>query len=267
MAFRSNGRHARIVLAALVISACSMRCQAAPDAAKPSSTENLGSQLLDDDALRQLLDGAKQYGARQEQDGNTLPSERQPSLLPDVDKLRELVEPKKPAIPDGEDLGQPSGSPLVRISNRMAQASELIETQSTDGETTAVQQEIVTELDKLIEQLSKQCSKCSGSCNKPGTQQTQSSTPKPGQGKKPSKPGAQSPPQQSTVNAGGESAAQPGEMTDSETVKQLWGQLPERLRQQLLQSSADEFLPKYREELEQYFRRLAEEQSDGANGQ
>jgi hypothetical protein len=33
------------------------------------------------------------------------------------------------------------------------------------------------------------------------------------------------------------------------------------LRQQLLQSTADEFLPKYRTELEQYFRRLAEEQS------
>ena len=47
----------------------------------------------------------------------------------------------------------------------------------------------------------------------------------------------------------------------SELVKDLWGQLPQRMREQLLQSSDDEFLPKYRQELEEYFRALAEEQA------
>ena len=45
-------------------------------------------------------------------------------------------------------------------------------------------------------------------------------------------------------------------------VKALWGNLPERDRQQMVQSFSDEFLPKYELEIEQYYRRLSEEQGD-----
>ena len=45
-------------------------------------------------------------------------------------------------------------------------------------------------------------------------------------------------------------------------VKDLWGQLPPHAREQLLQSSSDEFLPQYELEIEKYYRRLAEEQQD-----
>ena len=41
-------------------------------------------------------------------------------------------------------------------------------------------------------------------------------------------------------------------------IKQVWGELPEKERQQMLQSSVEEFLPKYAELIEQYYRRLAE---------
>jgi hypothetical protein len=44
-----------------------------------------------------------------------------------------------------------------------------------------------------------------------------------------------------------------------ELLKDLWGHLPERVREQLLQAPTDEFLPKYQLEIEKYFRRLAEE--------
>jgi hypothetical protein len=42
-------------------------------------------------------------------------------------------------------------------------------------------------------------------------------------------------------------------------MKRLWGGLPERARQQMLQTPVEEFPPKYEEQIEQYFRRLAEE--------
>ena len=45
-------------------------------------------------------------------------------------------------------------------------------------------------------------------------------------------------------------------------VKALWGHLPERSREQMLQSFSDEFLPKYELEIEQYYRRLSEEQGE-----
>ena len=43
------------------------------------------------------------------------------------------------------------------------------------------------------------------------------------------------------------------------TMKRLWGGLPERARLQMLQGPVEEFPPKYEEQIEQYFRRLAEE--------
>lgn len=41
--------------------------------------------------------------------------------------------------------------------------------------------------------------------------------------------------------------------------KDVWGMLPERQRQQMLELPVEEFLPKYELLIEDYFRRLAEE--------
>jgi hypothetical protein len=39
--------------------------------------------------------------------------------------------------------------------------------------------------------------------------------------------------------------------------------LPERMREQMNQDAVEEFLPKYRLQIEAYFKRLAEEQEEG----
>ncbi|MFV2068611.1 MAG: hypothetical protein ACC645_16700, partial [Pirellulales bacterium] len=64
---------------------------------------------------------------------------------------------------------------------------------------------------------------------------------------------------------GGEWAMPPGPGTSprgegnaAPWVKEVWGHLPERMRQQLIQSASDQFLPKYQIPLESYFRRLSE---------
>jgi len=41
-------------------------------------------------------------------------------------------------------------------------------------------------------------------------------------------------------------------------MRQVWRHLPQRDREQMLQSSVDVFLPKYSAMIEEYFRRLAE---------
>ena len=226
-----------LLLASVAMFAMLAFSHAVAGESKEPSLEGLGDQLLDDDLLKELM--------------------QQPPVTPNP-------APQQPAIPDGEDIG-PQESPLERIEQRMAAAGDLIESQNTTGETKVVQQQIINELDQLIDKLNKQCKNCkNGQCNNPGQQQTQKQTPKPGQGSKPQQSSS------SQAAAADSSATQGGQAVEGELnqaantpiVKQLWGQLPERLRQQLLQSSADEFLPKYREQLEQYFRRLAEEQSD-----
>lgn len=261
-----------LVLTALVLAiglvGMNARLLAAPAPAKAKPLEDLGDSLLDDALLGDLIDSARDKQDADQSTDQAKPNGKTPSLVPNADELRRMLDPPQQAAPPaGEDVGE---SPLARISGRMASASQLIAKQNLDGETREVQEEIVSELDKLIEKLNKQCqncSSCSGQCNKPGSQQTQSSTPKPS-GSKPNASQTQSSgAKESRVSAGGGGEAQPGEVADSQAVKQLWGQLPERLRQQLLQSTADEFLPKYRAELEQYFRRLAEEQSSDAPSQ
>lgn len=215
----------------------------APQAAN-QSLEDLGDDLLNDGTLQELL---------KQNQGSDSPDESLPGA------------PHRQAPPPrGEDLGQPSQqtSPLVNISEQMQQASNLIAAQNTSGETRQVQNAIVSELDKLIDELNKQCKKCNGGKkSKPGEQQTQNSTPKPGSGKPAASQGTTASPTESQVSEGGGGEAQPSPATDAEVVKKLWGQLPERLRQQLMQSSADEFLPKYRDDLEAYFRRLSQERS------
>ena len=87
--------------------------------------------------------------------------------------------------------------------------------------------------------------------------------PKPGQNPKPGKPGAagRTAARDSTDRLDSSSAKPVDKGEVNEMVKALWGHLPERSREQMLQSFSDEFLPKYELEIEQYYRRLSEEQA------
>ena len=110
----------------------------------------------------------------------------------------------------------------------------------------------------MIEQLAKKC--CSGACQsgdqpKPQSQRSQASQPKPG-----SKPGRGNAPARESTSA--LRPADPGAVRlgdREELMKDLWGHLPPQIREQMLQSYSDEFLPQYELEIERYFRRLAEE--------
>jgi hypothetical protein len=125
-----------------------------------------------------------------------------------------------------------------------------------------VQQQVISDLDKLIAELSKQCQCCNGQC--PGGQCNE---PKPGQNSKPGKSGLASGSGRTAARDSTDrldkSTAKPVDKGEvNEMVKALWGNLPERDRQQMLQSFSDEFLPKYELEIEQYYRRLSEEQDE-----
>lgn len=189
--------------------------------------------------------------------------------LPDIDELRRMLEQ-----PEGTDLGESSGeSPLASVHQKMQTAESLIQGHDTSGKTKQVQGEIVDELDQLIAKLQEQCKKCSGGqCNKPGSsqQQTAKSTPKPGaansqqaqQSNSPSQAQPDASQQAATQsNArpnGGETSAASDAVDPQAMLKDVWGELPERMRQQMLQSSFDDFLPEYRDDIEAYFRQLAE---------
>jgi hypothetical protein len=219
---------------AAVVLALPLVTVAAPKA--HSGSESLGNQLLDDLA---------------------------PTSKPIADP------PAPPEQPNNAPLA-PNNTPLARVQAGMQNAQALLAQPgaaalpSTVKVAGNVQQEVVTELDKLIAELSKQCNCQGGQCNKPGE-------PKPGSQPKPgSKPAmaagtAKSAARDSTDRLD-RTTAKPvdkGEVED--VVKALWGHLPERAREQVLQSFSDDFLPKYQLEIEKYYLKLGEEQGGRAN--
>jgi hypothetical protein len=118
-----------------------------------------------------------------------------------------------------------------------------------------VQQEVVDELDAMISQLQKQCEKCGGQCNKP-----------PGASNKPAKPSAKrgGKPGETAGVAKTQAGGRIDRTAVSNLVKDIWGRLPERQREELLQPLSEEFLPEYAAEIEEYFRVLAEPPADAA---
>ena len=218
------------------------------DKSPPSGIESLGGRLLDD-----LSPDAAQPAAP-------------PQATQKTPATKEIEDSLKASTPlHGFGAGaNPALQSLARVQNSMHQAQSLLTQPGADGKPGAaqlaspVQHEILSDLDKLIADLSKQCQSCNGQCaggqcNKP---------PKPGQNPKPGKPSAagRTAARDSTDRLDGSSAKPVDKGEVNAMVKALWGHLPERSREQMLQSFSDEFLPKYELEIEQYYRRLSEEQ-------
>jgi hypothetical protein len=154
----------------------------------------------------------------------------------------ETVPDKSAGATDGADSSTAEDDEFTRIAKRMRDAAKLIPTTGESEQTKSVQKEIVSELDQLIQSLEKQCQQGSGqsSGGKPqGNQQSQRSQVKPA--------GSQQ---------GGDGAKSSQPARDS--TERL---LPDKAREQMLQTSPEQFLPKYELMIEQYFKRLAEEQS------
>jgi hypothetical protein len=215
-----------------------------PAANSPATagSESLGSQLLED-----------------------LPTTVVPNKPPpQTDKTSP---PSMEPIDDaGEDIGGPSGPLLMsRVRSGMRRAEMLLGRSAAEANTTPLQQageaqkRVVAQLDELIAELCKQCQGGQGqSTDNPPPQPSRRSAAKPSQ---PSRTATTSkaPAHDSSdpLNRAGAEAVDKGDV--DELVKHLWGHLPERSREQVLQSFSDEFLPKYETEIEQYYRRLSED--------
>jgi hypothetical protein len=156
---------------------------------------------------------------------------------------------------DGEDIGQPGESrhPLVPIAERMKAVEQLVDGKNSDADTQRLQKQIVSDLDKLLEGC-KKC-QCNGSCNKPGQCDKPGSKPGNGKGSQVAakKPGTQPGKKEASV-------AKTGDVESADDLlKKSWGQLPQRVREQILQGAGDEFLPKYDAQIRRYFERMLRE--------
>jgi hypothetical protein len=151
-------------------------------------------------------------------------------------------------------------SPLLEIARQMRHVEGLIGKAESGPKTQNLEDEIVTRLEELLKQAR---SRSQGGSPSPRKQKTAPRQPvkqpqrKPTPG--PGKPDAKSAPD-SKATPGRAEARKPDLSAWQAVQARLWGELPQKAREQMLQQlPVEEFLPKYEVLIEEYFKRLAEE--------
>ncbi len=234
---------------------------------RPATTEPTGEEIarLEGD-VEQLR--ARQQKARQEtQRLDELLRPPHQSTRMEALALRELAKQQHAAAADAARLGErfatgsPPGNAMTAAAREMNAAGALLDGRTTGQATQQAQQNAIGQLDALLTAM-----KTTKSATAAAGQLPSSASPSPAAGtrKKPdaardqtamAQPGA-SPSQPAAGDGKSRKAAREEARA---AIKRLWGSLPERARQQMLEAPVEEFPPKYEEQIEQYFRRLAEE--------
>jgi hypothetical protein len=150
-------------------------------------------------------------------------------------------------------------NPLLGIARSMRLVEGLIDETESGEKTQQIQAEIIADIDSLLKRAKKKCQSCASQCQSVAQR-------KPTQPPKKSKPKEGSPKPKKATTSNVKAGHAEGEMPDMAemmaVIKQVWGELPEKERQEMLQSSVEEFLPKYADMIERYFKRLAEDRKE-----
>lgn len=263
VSFKYLGSATWFVAVAIALSALSSYARAGNTAAPDQEAADDGaSESLDEELLKELEDASP---AKQKED--TEPPEAKPGARKPEERVEKeadaLDEELMRELGDGETPSADEEDPLGRVARTMREVEGRLTRSKSGNETRELQTKIVTDLDKMIEEALKQAkrskSKSSGSS---GGQQARRSKPDQAQQgvNKQSQQQGDKPSSDSTERLGADRALRPDPGQVREMMKHLWGHLPEREREMMLNASIEQFLPKYELLIEQYFRRLAEEQ-------
>lgn len=211
--------------------------------AEPSVDEKLLDSLGGD--LLEGLDDIPTDPSFDQPDGNADPTDK-----PLIDQL------------EGEDIGAEGENDLSRISRQMRLVQERIAQQEVSETTQGLQKQIVADLDALIKQIQQQQKKKQGSPSSSKTQNPGGEVKQPNNQPNAGQP--QQPNEKPSRNSEERLTERDADPTDAAAmqamIKRVWGHLPDRVRQEMQNASVEEFLPKYQELIEDYFRRLAEEE-------
>lgn len=199
---------------------------------------------------------------------------KSPPPLPGLDELLGLPTDKKlnadaPAAPSADQLKLDRVLDASEVSEMFQQAVQemgdaaklLSESRATGLVTQRVQEEILRKLEKLIEEAEKQQSSSGSSSQQQQQQGQQQPGQQPQQPQNGANQGAQGDNRNERTPPGGQSAPPSGTI---DSLAAAWGSLPARLRDALLQGAGDKYSSLYESLTEAYYRRLAEQNKDGA---
>ena len=214
---------------------------------KPEAAASDSDKQLLEDLQTDLLEGIEL---------DPKPSEKKPS--------KEIRQPDLPEDDDPSSTksagGSPDEHPLTPIGRKMLDVEDRLGRHDSSGDTQAMQEEIVKELQELIKNARMRKGSGSSSGGKSGK-----TTPRAGLGKKPGAKSGSASRAGATVESTerlGKAAAKKVDPKDvQKRVEASWGVLPEQVREQMRHSAGEDFLGEYELMIENYFKRLAE--SDG----
>lgn len=194
------------------------------------------------------------------QDDDKAAAEIKPEKKPDEKKKLEPLRPKdkddEPAEPEKD-----AKETVARIGKNMRNAEDRLAKKDPGDGTQQVQRDILKDLDALIEQSQQQQGGGGGGSSKQQQggkkSRKQSASGQQQQEKKPKDGSGQSARNDSDKsNQVGKSGAPPSKIAD--LYKDIWGHLPETLRQEMDAYSREQFMAKYQDLLKQYYATIAE---------
>jgi hypothetical protein len=195
-----------------------------------------------------------------------------PAAVPSLDEALGLAKPsdkpkeppagdKKPEISGDLDKaldGKEAGDELHRAVALMEQSAKRLEgAKDTSLETQRVQEETVRLLDALIKKNSQKQNSKNKPQQKPQDQQKGQQQPNQSQQSQADQRPQQTPNPNDSPDRGGSTSAtlRPG----IDAARAAWGNLPQRVRQLLMQGSGDSFSKEYQRLTEEYYKRLGEQ--------
>lgn len=245
----------------------------------PAAKSKPAAASLDDELFKDLSDGlpdAKPKPA-QSKPAQSKPAESKPAeSKPDPTRSETTQKPSpketsagatQPLDPldrklfnelEDDASADAAGDPLKRLTERVRDAERRLRRTDSGDQTQELQRRIVDDLEKLIAQIEQQKSKQKTSQSKGPPKGAPSGQKKPGEKKPGNTPGNE--PNPNPTDSSDQLTAKKAEKPTSgklkEMLEKVWGNLPERERQDVMQSSFEDFPAKYQFGIEQYFKTL-----------
>lgn len=204
------------------------------------------------DRQQKALEGTRELDRQRQASPGELNRE-QATVLYDLAKEQRSLQTETQRLADTLATAQGLQMVLGQTSSDMARAASLLDRSQTDAAVQEAEQNALARLAQLLDAPKSEspegdkCDQQDGQCNKPPSKDSE-------QAKAGSKPGQVAP---SPSTEPGAPASRIAEMTA--VLKNVWGELPEHERQQMLELPVEEFLPKYQLQIESYYKRLSHE--------
>ena len=271
-----TARRFPLALIACLVSAAADLPAAEP---RPAPGKPAARSKLDDELLEGLGDPELEALGDKKQD-------EKPARKDDAQPKSPAAKGKAPAggdlddellkgLGEGEDIepggkpgkaaaGDATDNPLADLGRQMREVESRIAQTRSDEETQKLQERIASDLQKLIKELQRRKKSSSSSSSSNKNQQTaeREKVDQPESAGAGQQAASDSPAKESTDLLKDRQSEKPETAQMDEALKDIWGQLPPHLRQQMEQYAKEELLPKYELLIEEYFRALAKGQRE-----